>query len=192
MEQAATTPLAPELEPLHLPAVTGVKPKGRRTKKPLTPPNGLPAKRGRPSIVEKYLPTILTLAGQYGWSYRQIAEYLSKRRGQSVSGESVRAALYRLRKGGALADTEAKLTHMAVPVAVESLIELLSKGNKEAVIETLKGVGLFRQFQSIKQEGAPSKMELVVTFQRPEGESREIVEGSIVGTPLGLGAGTCQ
>lgn len=185
MDQPKVPQLAPDLDLLPLPdgssiPLKQIKPRGKK-KKPLAPPG----KPGRPALIEKRLPTIVALAGQYGWSYRQIAEYLSAQEGQEVSSQAVRSALYRLRKNGQLVDTEHKLAHLAVPLAIDTLIKSLEEDDTKAALETLKGMGLFRQHSAVKQEG-PTKMELQVSFVRPEGAEEQVIEGQIVGSPRRL------
>lgn len=157
-----------------------VPPKGRSSKKPLAPP-GQP---GRPSSIDRRLPTIIALAGQYGWSYKQIADYLTQQEGRPVTGDAVRSALYRLRKSGALVDTEQKLAHLAVPMALDVVVDKLDQGDERIAVETLKGAGIFRAHSQVKQDSTSTKMELQVKFVKPEGvESEPVIEGQIVGRP---------
>lgn len=176
--------LALDLDTLHVEGVPTplalVPPKGRSSKKPLAPPGRL----GHPSYIERRLPTIIALAGQYGWSYKQIADYLTIQEGREITGDAIRAALYRLRKSGALVDTEQKLAHLAVPMALDVVVGALGKGDERVAVETLKGAGIFRAHSQVKQDSTSTKMELQVKFIRPEGATEDpIIEGQIVGRP---------
>ena len=89
------------------------------------------------------------------------------------------------RKAGKLNDILDRLDHHAVPTAVEKLQEKLEEGNLTAVLETLKGRGLFRTFQHAHQEVAPKD---IPSFQinilnAPNGGLERPSSGEVVGVP---------
>jgi len=116
-----------------------------------------------------------------GWRPDQIARHLG------VDREIVREHLFAARKKGALQDTAALLDHLAVPLAIDNVIEQLMAGDVPTSLEVLKGRGHLRQHtRQDGTAGGPTMMALQLKIEMPAGAS--VVEpdaliGQVVGVP---------
>jgi hypothetical protein len=89
---------------------------------------------------------LLALA-QAGHTRRQIATALK------MTPNAVKVALWRLRSAGLLNDLRDKLANDSAALAVDSLNFHLRKKDKDVTIETLKGLGHFKNHSNTKHEG---------------------------------------
>lgn len=154
----------------------------------VTDPSALPAKpkkRGRKPKWQKQVAAVIALRVE-GHSNREIARALG------LKNERVVSRLVHMAKvKGGFSDVLDRVDGLAVPQAVENLIEGLRDGDKEYTLETLKGRGVFRQHSQVKSEGgaAPSNVMLVKIEmpQMPAGSLPPAVgAGQIVGQPRAL------
>ena len=133
---------------------------------------------GRPPLLPERLPRIIELAAE-GWTREEIAQELGMTR------NALRVLLYKARQQGQLLDSEDRVVHQAVPLAIDNLINLLEKGDKHTTHEMLKGVGIWKSHAQTKNEGQTGPVVLAVKFEIPEGSQPKTIEGSIVGRPVG-------
>lgn len=91
-------------------------------------------------------------------------------------------ALIKARASAKLMDVEHLLQHVALPLAADQLIAGVRSGDKDYVLETLKGRGALRQHT--KNDGGliNNGNVLNVTFELPPGvDPHNIADGAIVG-----------
>jgi DNA-binding CsgD family transcriptional regulator len=121
-----------------------------------------------------------------GLTYREIAEL----RGLSV--KTVGNLLYEARQRAHLRDVPDLLTHAALPLAVDNLVEGLREGDQKYTLATLKGLGAFAAHAKQEQNiNANAGMTLTLKVEMPEGRELrdpETLIGEVVGLPRELGA----
>ena len=151
-----------------------------------TPPAGQKRSEGltrryKTTKTKRRLAKIIELTSE-GYSTKHIALVLTEIEGEEVTPKAINQGLYRLRKMGEFNDTQDRLTHQAAPLAAEVVIERLEEGDKMIALETLKGLGLFRNYTQQKNEGGQSVAALQVVFQ-DGGRDVAIKAANIVGVP---------
>lgn len=122
----------------------------------------------------------ILLMRERGYSVRDIARMI----GSSPKG--VAQALYRARKAGRLDDLRGVLEHDSLALAVDGLNHHLRAKDKEAIFETLKGLGQFRQYHNNKHDGMPSggmpPLTVNIVNAAP-GSAQALVVSEPMGTP---------
>jgi hypothetical protein len=110
-----------------------------------------------------------------GWTQKEIAAELC------VKPESVREWLMLARRRAELLDVGPLLDDVALPLAVDNLIDGLRSGNERFTLATLQGRGAFSSHT--KQESHTTAMTLDVRVEMPErlAVPIEAVEGQVVG-----------
>jgi hypothetical protein len=103
-----------------------------------------------------------------------------------MTPRAVRAALYRARAKGLLDDITGALEHDSLALAVDGLNYHLERKDKDAIFETLKGLGRFRQYSWAKHDGAltqmpPLTVNIITAPPRPD--QGEVVVSTPMGTP---------
>ena len=74
------------------------------------------------------------------------------------------------RKKGALSDVGDRLAHHAAALAADKLVAMIEAGDKDAVMETLKGLGYLRSFSESKHDGrGDGPINLQVNVELPTG-----------------------
>lgn len=87
-----------------------------------------------------------------------------------VEKREVERYLMLARQHGALSDVGDRLTHHAAALAADKLITMIEAGDKDAVLETLKGLGHLRHFSESKHDGrADGPINLQVNVELPTG-----------------------
>lgn len=122
-----------------------------------------------------------------GFEIAEIAEALN------AEPKEVKRWLLLARRRGSLNDIGDRLQHLAAAAAVDKLVEMIEAGNPDAVLETLKGLGYFRNHTQVKQEGTPGdSINLMVKVELPAGVSSPAdipILGQISGVPRELSDG---
>ena len=78
--------------------------------------------------------------------------------------------LMQARKQGALSDVGDQLQYRAAAAAVDKLVAMIEAGDKDAVLDTLKGLGYLRNFSESKHDGrADGPINLQVNVELPTG-----------------------
>jgi DNA-binding CsgD family transcriptional regulator len=111
--------------------------------------------------------TIIVALRRQGHTYKEI---------RGITGLTLKQIQYALRNErakGTLNDVLAMVDHEAVPQAVENLIGMLRKHDKDATMLTLKGRGVFRTFSQQKHEVAAGEKlpMLTIDVTSPDGNS---------------------
>jgi len=123
--------------------------------------------------------TAIIVLRMAGFNVHQIVNKLQL--DQTTGPDHVRMVLFHARKAAKLADVGPLLDHMAVPIAVDNLIEGLKTGDKDYTQAVLKGRGAFRNFE--RTEG-DTKMSLEISVEGLDAaHQKRVVEGSVVGMP---------
>lgn len=108
-----------------------------------------------------------------GYTRKQIAKSL----GMTLSGVHwcVKKARERELLKAGMAETMELLENEALPLAVEGLLADLKKGNQEAYLATLRGKGLLRNYNQVKNEGGGGAANLAFQFNfvTPDGRTIE-------------------
>lgn len=94
--------------------------------------------------------------------------------------ETVRQYLFKARKKAKLLDVAPLLDQMAVPMAVDNLIEGIGNGDKDYTLAVLKGRGAFATFGKQESDGA---MQLTVKIEHADNGQTSVIDGSVVGVP---------
>lgn len=112
-----------------------------------------------------------------GYTVREIADDLH------VSRDTVEQWFLEARRNAQLLDVGPLLDHVALPLAVDNLIDGLRAGNEEFTLKTLGGRGAFSAHS--KAETHQTSMTLNVQVEMPTRESapRVVGEGQVVGIP---------
>lgn len=114
-----------------------------------------------------------------GYSQKAIAEELV------CSADSVRQWLMQARKRAELLDVGPLLDHVAMPLAVDNLIEGLQAGNERYTLATLQGRGAFSAHS--KSENTNTDMQLEIRVEMTNRSAPlDAVEGQVVGVPRQL------
>lgn len=141
----------------------------------------------RQALKSPYLAAVLALQVM-GYTRPRIAEMLG------LATSTVHKILYRGRKFGGINDVTDRMDLEAVPLAVENTIAGLHQGDKDYTLEVLKGRGVLKAHQQVKQEGGPADVpSLVVRFEDAQGQAVTVAAGAIHGTPRApkvIGAGS--
>lgn len=99
-----------------------------------------------------------------GFSTEEIAAELR------VEKPKVERWLMLARKKGALSDVGDRLAHHAAALAADKLVVMIEAGDKDAVMETLKGLGYLRSFSESKHDGrGDGPINLQVNVELPTG-----------------------
>ena len=116
-----------------------------------------------------------------GMSTAQIAERLG------VSQGYIKSLFKKLRVGGmeCIKAAEDRLDEEAVPIAVDKLILGLQSGDKDYVLETLKGRHRLLTTQPLPTQTPEGQM-LQIRIEAPNGQSITATTGQVVGTPNDL------
>ncbi len=121
-----------------------------------------------------------------GYTYEEIEQKTK------LSIQQIRYACRKARRAGRLRDTIELIDNEAVPQAVENLLSLLRKEDREATFKVLDGRGVFRKFNNNKNEGGgpmgAGVPPLQINILSPTGGALPTVivnseKGSVVGTP---------
>ncbi len=116
-----------------------------------------------------------------GYSIKDIAHELM------VSQHAVRQWLTDARKRAELMDVAPLLDNVALPLAIDNLIDGLQNGDKKLTLATLKGRGAFTTHSKSENTNTNMQLEIHVEMPSREGASLDVVEGQVVGIPRQLG-----
>lgn len=123
-----------------------------------------------------------------GLTYKEIAAETG------LSPKTVENYLHAARQRANLRDVPDLLEHVALPQAVDNLIEGLRNGHEKYTLATLKGRGAFSSHsKSDATVNGSASMTLSIKVEMPEGAAvRDIdaLEGEIVGIPRQLETNT--
>jgi hypothetical protein len=118
-----------------------------------------------------------------GYSYKKIGETLQ------VELAEVRRVLGEARRLSKLSDVGPLLENIALPQAVDNLIEKLEAGDLPATLATLRGRGAFRNFE--RSDNVDMQVQLSINIEQPPGvapaSQPSVIEGSVVGIPRRVG-----
>lgn len=122
-----------------------------------------------------------------GNSYKKIADQLQ------VDVNEVRRVLAEARRLSKLSDVGPLLDNIALPQAVDNLIEKLEAGDLPATLATLRGRGAFRNFE--RSDNVDMQLQLSVQIETPKGfeaggDVPAVLQGSVVGVPRKIGQST--
>lgn len=121
-----------------------------------------------------------------GTSYKKISEQLG------VDVSEVRRVLAEARRLSKLSDVGPLLDNIALPQAVDNLIEKLEAGDLPATLATLRGRGAFRNFE--RSDNVDMQVQLSVVVEPPKGvdvaNMPDVIQGSVVGVPRRAGQST--
>lgn len=118
-----------------------------------------------------------------GHSYKKISESLG------VPLADVRRILGEARRLSKLSDVGPMLENIALPQAVDNLIDKLEAGDLTATLATLRGRGAFRNFE--RSDNVDMQVQLSVMIEQPKGEDvPTVLKGSVVGMPRKIGQQT--
>lgn len=121
-----------------------------------------------------------------GKSYKKISEALG------VEISEVRRVLAEARRLSKLSDVGPLLDNIALPQAVDNLIDKLEAGDLTATLATLRGRGAFRNFE--RSDNVDMQVQLSVVIEPPKGidpaNAPDVVEGSVVGIPRKISQST--
>jgi DNA-binding CsgD family transcriptional regulator len=121
-----------------------------------------------------------------GLTYREIAEL------RGISVKTIGNLLYEARQRAHIRDVPDLLTHQALPLAVDNLVEGLRQGDQKYTLATLKGLGAFATHAKQEQNiNANAGMTLTLKVEMPEGREvrdPETLIGEVVGLPRVLDA----
>ena len=117
-----------------------------------------------------------------GKSYKAISELLG------VPMGDVRRVLAEARRLAKLSDVGPILDNIALPQAVDNLVDKLEAGDMTATLATLRGRGAFRNFE--RSDNVDMQLQLSVQIEQPAAGAPEqpVAPGSIVGVPRKVGA----
>lgn len=118
-----------------------------------------------------------------GYSYKKISEAVG------VDLSEVRRVLGEARRLSKLSDVGPLLENIALPQAVDNLIEKLEAGDLPATLATLRGRGAFRNFE--RSDNVDMQVQLSIQIEQPAGvtpaNQPNVIEGSVVGIPRRVG-----
>ncbi len=118
-----------------------------------------------------------------GKSNKAISEALN------VPIADVRRVLAEARRLAKLSDVGPLLDNIALPQAVDNLIEKLEAGDTQVTLATLRGRGAFRNFE--RTDNVDMQLQLSVQIEAPPGlagvDVPNVAQGSVVGVPRKVG-----
>jgi len=118
-----------------------------------------------------------------GYSYKKISETMN------VELTEVRRVLGEARRLSKLSDVGPLLENIALPQAVDNLIEKLEAGDLPATLATLRGRGAFRNFE--RSDNVDMQVQLSINIEQAPGATpanqANVIDGSVVGIPRRVG-----
>ena len=82
---------------------------------------------------------------------------------------TVRADLYVMKKCGYMEDALARIDKQLIPLAIDTVADAIEDGNAEIAVEALKGRGVFRTYNQVKNEGVAPNNTLALQIIMPDG-----------------------
>jgi len=107
-----------------------------------------------------------------------------------IDAKVIRRALYEAKQNAPVADLDVLIDARGLPQAVDNMLDLLDRGDKEATFEVLRGRGVLRTHQAVRHEGGTGNLTLNVAFNLPANAKAEpiSVAGQVFGKPR-IGSG---